>query len=162
MAVEHDIANAIAEQGSAVIGTIPGWITAVTSTGALAAVGSIYVRLRRIRIQERASDREGYGAIMDRLDKEITGLKAENVRRDAANAARDRKLMDFEALSVGLKVRVGQLESALRVAIGELAETSPNSPALTLIRNIMSTLYPVPGLDSPDLADVAAQLRGVE
>ena len=162
MAVEHDIANAIAEQGSAVIGTIPGWITAITSTGAMGVVGSIYLRLRRIKISERQADREGYGDIINRMSEEITGLKAENVRRDAANAARDRRLMDFEALTVGLKVRVGQLESALRVAIGELAETSPNSPALTLIRNIMSTLYPVPGLDSPDLADVAAQLRAIE
>lgn len=137
-------------------GTVPGWITAFCSTSGLAVVTGFYLRVRKLKLEEKVVDREGYGDIIDRQETQMKAMASKVAVLEQAEQARDLKV-------AALTIRVGQLNAALRVAVDKLAEEAPNSPELRLVRSIMRSLYPVEGLeDDQELTDLAGKLRGVD
>ena len=85
------------------LGTLPGWITALTSSGTFAAVATIWLKSRKLKIAENQDDRDGYGDVIRVLREEVARLgERERACEERLLKVEDelrgvhRKLIDFQ------------------------------------------------------------------
>lgn len=122
---------------------LPRWITAFSSTGVLGVVGMIWLRSRRLGIEERRDRRVEYGDLLDRLNADVEKIKRINVKLYD-------KLKACDARSLAMKLRVGELHFVLRSLMQEFVRVAPDSPVIAHARELMAVVYPA---EEPDLAD---------
>lgn len=123
---------------------LPRWITAFSSSGVLVALGAIWLRSRRVGIEERKERRVEYGDLLDRLNADVEKLKTINVKLY-------RRMIKCDAGFAAMKLRVGELHFVLRLQNQELVRVLPHdSPILTQARELLAVIYPP---DDPEPLD---------
>lgn len=103
------------------LGTLPGWITALTSSGTLAVVGAIWLKSRKLKIEEDQDDRAGYGDVIKVLRDELGRLATEvlDCKEQHLDCERRLTLVESELRGVHRQMIANSISSA--VAIGGLS-----------------------------------------
>lgn len=55
-----------------------GWISTGALLGLLTLAGRLWVQNRKLRLQERADDRLGYGTLIETLEKDVRGVREQH------------------------------------------------------------------------------------
>lgn len=102
------------------LGTLPGWITALASTATFTAVGSIWLKSRKLKIEEHQDDRAGYGDVINVLREEVARLASQVLVCETQHADCERRLtmVEGELRGVHRQMIANSISSA--VAIGGL------------------------------------------
>lgn len=142
------------------LGTLPGWIAAISSMGIagfVGVIGSIWLKSRRLGIDERKDKREGLGNLIDRLEADATKLKKINVM------LYDR-MRQCESHDAARKLQIGELNFVVRAMINKMQIVAPHSEELSYALKLMAAVYPAeadsdqPG-DDDDLAALIGDIR---
>lgn len=121
------------------LGTLPGWITALTSSGTLAVVGAIWLKSRKLKIEEDQDDRAGYSDVIKVLRDELVRVAAEvlDCKEQHLDCERRLTLVESELRGVHRQMIANSISSA--VAIGGLSpemERAVDAVAAELGRSI--------------------------
>lgn len=102
------------------LGTLPGWIAALSSSGTFVAVASIWLKSRKLKIAEKQDDRAGYADVIRVLREEVARLADEigDCKEQHLDCERRLTLVESELRGMHRQMIANSISSA--VAIGGL------------------------------------------
>lgn len=102
--------------------------------GILALLLRYWIQSRRLRIEERKNDRDGYGDLIDRLERRIEGCEHEAIAAKEAAA-------QAKATALAMKGIVLRLHSLVHLLQTELERIDPESEILKNARMMLQHIY---------------------
>ena len=109
------------------LGTLPGWITALTSTGTF-AVGTIWLKSRKIKLEENQDDRDGYGDVIRVLREEVDRLSERERDCETRLAKVEDELRGVHRQLINFQLASGRAipPEALSKDIADMVDRIPN------------------------------------
>jgi len=98
--------------------TLRGWISTGTLLTMLAFIARLWVTNRKLRMQEKVEDRQGFGSLIEALSKEVAALRDEN------NLLR-REVRELHGLIDGM--RRGDMQARASAQVLELRAKGPDA-----------------------------------
>lgn len=95
--------------------TIRGWVSTGALLGLLTFAGRLWIQNRRLRMQEKIEDRQGYGKLIETMGREIDRLTARVASLETENERDHRLLLEL----------LGQMNRTQAVAILSSNNLSP-------------------------------------
>lgn len=127
-----------------ILGTIPQWIAAFSTTGVFGFIGTMWLKSRKLGIGERQDARQGYGDLLDRLNKDVDKLKKINVKLYS-------RMTKCDAGYAAMKLRVGEMHFVLRLQNQKLVQAFPaDDPVLVHAQELLAVVYPTEEPEAPD------------
>ena len=124
-------------------GTVPSWLTAVFSGGIFGVGTNFVIRWRRTNIEEQASDRQGYGDLIERMQAAVDLLTARVTTAENKATEATEEASRARTMASGMKLRLGQYEFAMRLMLGEFEMLAPENAVLKQVRSLLAGLFPI-------------------
>ena len=114
-----------------------------------------YILTRRVAIEEKRNDRDGYGDLIDRLETRVKALEANVASAEARTHELHDELAEAAKDMGNLRGHLAQALAGIRMLMDALEAKDPDDPALTRVSKMLVATFR--DLEMPPLRTVGGK-----